>query len=307
MTWGQREYYERLWRIPVTASSLNIPPELVPGRGTDAKLNPIISDPVQIVSVGTVGHQRRASATVYPAGFPGSRAFHSSVIVTLGGGAESWVYTYGGLIPSSTTDLAFRGDLWRYRATVSGTVTWQYVGCSTGLNFVPDTAVTVGSAVPMADYCPSGRARASLVAVGETLVLSGGVGFFGALDDIWSFSLLTEMWTLIAGKSRKFAPLTYDLATPPVFTGSVITRTMGSRYDHSCDVTPGSTTVYCFGGMTARGVYVDIYRAVAPAVLSNAYFYNATQPTQLAYPFRDIKGDGTTGSKVASYLARALL
>ena len=231
------------------------------------------------------------------------------MLVTRSNDGQQWVYTYGGLISDAgTSKVTFRGDMWRYCATLTGDVNWQYVGCATGPNFVSDARLSYGESVTLATFCPSARARASLVAVGETLVLSGGVGVNGALDDIWRFDLVSEMWTLLSGQSQKTQPLAADVAIPPVLTGPVSARTMGSRYDHGCDAAPDSVMVYCYGGMTARGVYADIYRSAAPIALSRAvHLAKVADPSALFYPFRDVASDGATPGTVVSFLPRTLL
>ena len=294
----------------MVASSLQVPPELVPGRDPfGAKPSPTILPPTEIVSGGSNGHERRRDPASYSPGYPGARAFHSSAILKRTDDNQHWVYTYGGLIPNTATlKVVYRADLWRYRAEVTGAITWQYVGCSTNGDYIAmESDIVVGSTVGIASFCPSARARASLVSVGEDLILSGGVGAHGALDDIWRFDTVQETWTLLAGHSLKLQPTITDAAIIPVFTGSVSARTMGSRYDHSCDVLPNSTKVYCFGGMTARGVYVDIYRSAAPITLSRpTHFATIANPTTLTYPL-DSLGSNAAPSKVVSFLPRDLL
>ena len=286
---NQRDYFERVWRVPVAANTLGLRPTLLTPAERYLLVRPaaFFTD-LSLVSVTGTGHAYRTNPIKYPTGGPGARSHHSAVLLRDAFNID-WVYVYGGQLPSSldATKLAFRADMWRHPATStsSGTVDWQYVGCSIANDYLSELVVRNAS-FSMTSFCPPARSRASLVNANGMLVLSGGVGANGPLDDVWRFDPAAETWTLIAGESYKASPSTLTQHVTPRFTGDASTDTIGTRYDHACDALSGSSTVVCHGGFTARDAYVDFYRRIESLELSRDLHFSKVPADALYYPFR---------------------
>lgn len=275
-TGTRRNLYERHWLItPGAMGTVRLPQILtLESRRDVVQIRYKLDTPSQVTSVDQSGltFHSRSDLSVYPVGTPGARAYHSAAAVTIG--EVEWIYMFGGaVINSGDTDVEYLSDLWRHRALASGTVQWEYVGCSLDTGYLPPANITIGASLDIKDGCPMARSHTQLVAVGNTLWLVGGRGVRGGYDDVWSFNTETEVFTLRSGLALKPLPATSSKHLISAFTGDVATTTMGSRYAHRCDVLPTGTSVYCYGGLTAHGVAADMYRRILPINLAKHVHY----------------------------------
>lgn len=280
-----RGIFERLWRIVPGEENLSPLPVilspsanyLVASRGYE------LLSPESVISDGL--HSYRLTDD-HPLGYPGARAFHAAAVVNLNG--VEWMYVYGGAGKLTGNSVGYRADLWRYR--IDGTnpnFTWEYVACSLAYGYdVTAHPASTFVAYAAAYNCPVARARAQLVAVGTKLWLTGGLGTKGPLDDVWVFDAIEESWTLVSGEpNRADAANTLSHNRPNLDATSISDRKIGSRYDHSCDILPGTTEMYCQGGMTAQGMTADFFRSTQPVQLSQAEHHPSIMSTSVYVPF----------------------
>mgnify|MGYP001131970360 CR=1 FL=1 len=259
-----RGLYERYWRVPVAVTGLSAEPpqELTPATRRMALGAASLLHNAMEVTAMPQGHNKRTDPAVRPRGYPGARAFASAATVTVSG--VEWVYYYGGSrLTGATRPVAetdFLADLWRF--PTAQPLNWEYVGCSLSGNYVLPFANYSSTSFPIADLCPQARSRAQLVAVGNVLILSGGMSVHGAMSDMWTFNPVAETWQLLAGRPATTA--TEAGPQLPQLSSSAGAMHMGTRYDHSCDALPRDFVLYCSGGMTARMVLIDLYRRTAP-------------------------------------------
>ena len=271
-----RDVYDRLWRLWPSQQSVAPQPEILtpaPAR-TTARIPPTLVGSVDVDNM--TGHARRSDG-VYPTGSPGARAFHSMAAITISG--VEYVYLYGGMKPS-VDGLQYLADIWRFRTRDSGSITWEYIGCAVTVpNFI-SLSSPLNTTKSLKDFCPSARARTQMLTVGTELWVIGGVGAAGALDDIWVFNAEFETWTLRAGSSVKST----GTVTAPNF--ATLPYTMGSRYGHSCDVLPtAGSAIVCYGGLTAQGASVDLFRRITPVMLSRSVYYPSAGALDVLPPF----------------------